>query len=109
MIFYFCVSSRNHEQLHDLVSVETHCIVQSCVPFLGVEKHIRYENDRDGTQMAEPLPTLSLELILTPQDSRYSTMSAWPVLVATCRGVLHNCNVCDGTLGYKHCIFAQGT
>lgn len=39
------------------------------------------------------LPTLSLELILAPLDSRYSTTAAWPVLVATCRGVLSNCNV----------------
>lgn len=53
------------------------------------------KNYRDETQTAELLPTLSLELILTPQDSRYSTMSAWPVLVATCRRVLHNCNVYD--------------
>lgn len=42
--------------------------------------------------MVELLHTLSLELILAPQDSRYSTMVVWPVLVATCRGVLYNCN-----------------
>lgn len=41
----------------------------------------------------ELLPTLSLELILAPQERRYSTMAVWPVLVATCRGVLYNCNV----------------
>lgn len=40
----------------------------------------------------ELLPTLSLELILAPQDSRYSTMAVWPVLVATCKGVLYNCS-----------------
>lgn len=40
-----------------------------------------------------PLPTLSLELILAPQDRRYSTMAVRPVLVATCRGVLYNCSV----------------
>ena len=39
------------------------------------------------------LPTLSLELILAPQDRRYSTMAVRPVLVATCRGVLYNCGV----------------
>lgn len=41
---------------------------------------------------AELPPTLSLELIKAPQDSRYSTMEVWPVLVATCRGVLCNCS-----------------
>lgn len=38
VIFYFCVGPRDHEQLHYLVSVETHCIVQGCVPFLRVQK-----------------------------------------------------------------------
>lgn len=46
MIFYFCVSSCNYEQLHYLVSVETHCIVQGCVTFLkpGFKKSI-FVND----------------------------------------------------------------
>lgn len=49
---------------------------------------------------AELPPTLSLELILAPQDSRYSTIMVWPVLVATCRGVLCSCStdivrICD--------------
>lgn len=34
MIFNFGVSSGLHKQLHDLVPVETYCIVQGRIPFL---------------------------------------------------------------------------
>lgn len=40
MIFYFCVSSCSYEQLHYFVSVEPHCVMQGCVPFLRVERTV---------------------------------------------------------------------
>lgn len=106
MIFYFCVSSCNYEQLHYLVSVETHSIMQGCVSFLRAGKKLLMTemNSRDDEPLklntGELIPTLSLELTLASQDSRYSTMVVWPVLVATCRGVLYNCNVCKSTYRY---------
>ncbi len=67
-------------------------------------------NHGDETQTVELLPTRSLELILAPSDSRYSTIAVWPVLVATCRGVLYNCNMnitkhCDWVISVQ--IHAQ--
>lgn len=55
---------------------------------------MNYRHDKTPKwNTVDQLPTLSLELILAPQDSRYSTMLVWPVLVATCSGVLYNCSV----------------
>lgn len=98
MISDVFVSSRMYEQLHYLVSVKTHSIMQGCVPFLSEVKKNLYINDDKWSidnetwnwNTVELLPTLSLQLILAPQDSRYSTIAVWPVLVATCRGVLYN-------------------
>lgn len=105
MVFYFCVSSCTYEQLHYLVSVETYSIMQGRVAFLGAGKNVIITKMTHGdvTQTVTLLPTLSLELILAPPESRYSTMAIWPVLVATCKGVLYNCNldmniICDGAI-----------
>ena len=74
-----------------------------------------YRDDENWTErlLSCFLCTLSLRLILAPQDSRNSTMVLWPVLVATCRGVLFSCSVtttqwllfvCKSTRKHTTCI-----
>lgn len=59
---------------------------------LMTQMFCRYD-ETQKLKTTEVLSTRSLELILAPEDNRYSTTEVWPVLVATCRGVLYNCGV----------------
>lgn len=78
MIFNFAVHSGLHQQLHNLVPVETYCIVQGRIPFLRAETHTRQQPSQKAPQVAAAYPVFGVDLDATGQQVLHDVDVAGP-------------------------------